>query len=117
MRAGPASAPSDDMLSPALASMGLTPLSEGWVGAWWLGFFVAAFITWLAALPVLGFPRVMPESRDLDAGDSETHGGRDAQQLEKLENKLAEGRVKVRTTKAGRRHRQSWAGPRYDVIR
>ncbi|XP_043190630.1 solute carrier organic anion transporter family member 4A1-like isoform X1 [Amphibalanus amphitrite] len=83
-----------DFVTVDARSMGLSPGSEGWVGAWWLGFFIASFVTWLAALPVLAFPRVLPQSRDLDSGDTETHGGRDAQQLEKLENKLAEGRAK-----------------------
>ena len=65
------------------------------MGAWWLGFFIASFITWIAALPVLAFPRVLPQSRDLDEGETETHGGRDTQQLEKMEGKLAEGKAKV----------------------
>ena len=59
---------------------------------------MAAFVTWIAALPVLAFPRVLPQSRDLDSGDSEAHGARDARQLEKMESKLAEGRAKVSHT-------------------
>ena len=69
------------------------------MGAWWVGFFAASFITWLAAIPVLAFPRELPAAKELDADTSEMHGGRGAEEMEKIQNKLAEGNVKVGETR------------------
>ncbi|XP_060942432.1 solute carrier organic anion transporter family member 2B1 isoform X2 [Limanda limanda] len=41
-----------------------------WVGAWWLGFLVAAGLLFLAALPYLFFPRVMPREDEADDAES-----------------------------------------------
>jgi len=83
-----------DFMTADIKGLGLTPRSEGWVGAWWVGFFAASFITWLAAIPVLAFPRELPAAKELDADTSEMHGGRGAEEMEKIQNKLAEGNVK-----------------------
>ncbi|CAN7998728.1 unnamed protein product [Ixodes hexagonus] len=49
-------------------SLGMTTVSSGWVGAWWLGFFGASIVAFLTALPVASFPRVLPGARkDEDA--------------------------------------------------
>ncbi|NWV86582.1 SO2B1 protein, partial [Dasyornis broadbenti] len=43
------------------AEVQLTPKDPRWVGAWWLGFLVAASLVALSALPYFFFPREMPK--------------------------------------------------------
>ncbi|XP_064480881.1 solute carrier organic anion transporter family member 4A1-like [Ornithodoros turicata] len=59
--------------------LGLTTSSGVWVGAWWLGFVVSAFLAFLAALPISAFPKILPGSLRIQAQKkSEMH-----QKLEK----------------------------------
>ncbi|UYV75934.1 SLCO4A1 [Cordylochernes scorpioides] len=41
-------------------SLGLTPASSVWVGAWWISFVLSTFIGVLVALPILSFPKTLP---------------------------------------------------------
>lgn len=43
------------------AEVQLTNKDPRWVGAWWLGFLVAASLVALSALPYFFFPREMPK--------------------------------------------------------
>ncbi|XP_031786219.1 solute carrier organic anion transporter family member 4A1 isoform X3 [Nasonia vitripennis] len=45
--------------------LGLTPDSNVWIGAWWVGFLAAAVICFVIALPLLAFPAVLPGSEEL----------------------------------------------------
>jgi hypothetical protein len=40
--------------------LGLTPESNVWVGAWWIGFLLSAILCGLLALPLLAFPASLP---------------------------------------------------------
>ncbi|XP_055641042.1 solute carrier organic anion transporter family member 4A1 [Toxorhynchites rutilus septentrionalis] len=68
-----------DMFVVDSSSLGLTPHSKVWVGAWWIGFvFMAAFCL-LLALPILAYPRALPGSEKLEKV-SEAHKGDVGQQ-------------------------------------
>ncbi|XP_043288707.1 solute carrier organic anion transporter family member 4A1 isoform X2 [Venturia canescens] len=58
------------------ATIGLTPDSNVWIGAWWIGFLAAAVICFAVAIPLLAFPAILPGSEEL-AKDriSEAHKG------------------------------------------
>jgi len=43
-----------------LFRLGLTPNSNVWVGAWWIGFLIAAILCAILALPLLAFPPALP---------------------------------------------------------
>ncbi|XP_047357253.1 solute carrier organic anion transporter family member 4A1 isoform X8 [Vespa velutina] len=45
--------------------IGLTPDSNVWVGAWWIGFLAAAVICFVIAIPLLAFPPALPGSEEL----------------------------------------------------
>ncbi|CAH1772290.1 unnamed protein product [Owenia fusiformis] len=46
-----------------------------WVGAWWLGFLLTAFLSLLVALPLSAFPRDLPGAAAIRASrQSESHG-------------------------------------------
>lgn len=56
--------------------MGLTPQSNVWVGAWWIGFLVMSGFNILIGLIFLGFPAQLPGSEELKLERvSEAHGG------------------------------------------
>jgi hypothetical protein len=40
--------------------LGLTPNSNVWVGAWWIGFLLAAIMCAILAVPLLAFPPALP---------------------------------------------------------
>ena len=41
---------------------GLDPMHPDWVGAWWTGFIMAGVTAILSAIPLLMFPRKLPEA-------------------------------------------------------
>lgn len=45
----------------SIFSLGLTPYSKVWVGAWWCGFVIMAIFCFLLAIPILGFPPALPD--------------------------------------------------------
>uniref|UniRef100_A0AAG5DGR6 Solute carrier organic anion transporter family member n=2 Tax=Anopheles atroparvus TaxID=41427 RepID=A0AAG5DGR6_ANOAO len=63
-----------DMFVVDASTLGLTPHSKVWVGAWWIGFvFMAAFCL-LLAIPILAYPSALPGSEKLQKV-SEAHRG------------------------------------------
>lgn len=48
-------------------ALGLTSASSVWVGAWWIGFVMAAGIGVLVAIPLAGFPKVLPGALKIQA--------------------------------------------------
>ncbi|KAG9468747.1 hypothetical protein GDO78_022032, partial [Eleutherodactylus coqui] len=53
----------------------LTPSDPRWIGAWWLGFIVAASIVALSAIPYFFFPREMPREQVTDESAEEGKPG------------------------------------------
>ncbi|XP_026470716.1 solute carrier organic anion transporter family member 4A1-like [Ctenocephalides felis] len=54
--------------------IGLTPQSNVWIGAWWIGFIFGAIICFLLALPIIAYPSSLPGSEELrNARVSEAH--------------------------------------------
>jgi hypothetical protein len=49
--------------------LGLTPNSNVWVGAWWIGFLLSAFLCTILAVPVLAFPPALPGKFSLSLED------------------------------------------------
>lgn len=47
--------------------LGLTAASNVWVGAWWLGFILAASIGLLVAIPLTAFPKLLPGAQKIKA--------------------------------------------------
>lgn len=57
-------------------TIGITPSSSIWIGAWWVGFIVSAFICFFVALPLLAFPYELPGAEEIRASKvSEAHEG------------------------------------------
>ncbi|XP_058810314.1 solute carrier organic anion transporter family member 4A1 isoform X2 [Phymastichus coffea] len=54
-----------DFLRVDPAQIGLTPDSDVWIGAWWIGFLAGALICLAVAFPILAFPAILPGSEDL----------------------------------------------------
>ncbi|CAL1676917.1 unnamed protein product [Lasius platythorax] len=54
-----------DFLTVDSTTIGLTPDSNVWIGAWWIGFLAAAVICFIIAVPVLAFPAALPGSEEL----------------------------------------------------
>ncbi|XP_077557848.1 solute carrier organic anion transporter family member 4A1-like isoform X1 [Haemaphysalis longicornis] len=48
-------------------SIGLTPSSNVWIGAWWIGFIIAGCLALLVSLPIFGFPKALPGAAALQA--------------------------------------------------
>lgn len=55
----------------------LTPESDVWVGAWWLGFVIIGLLLCLASIPLLAFPRDLPGIPDVDNTPNATYETRD----------------------------------------
>ncbi|CAM6001385.1 unnamed protein product, partial [Sphagnum balticum] len=45
--------------------LGLTPSSNVWVGAWWIGFLIGAAFGLFIAIPLLAFPKTLPGTNQL----------------------------------------------------
>ncbi|XP_077520031.1 solute carrier organic anion transporter family member 4A1-like [Amblyomma americanum] len=45
------------------SQLGMDSSSTNWVGAWWIGFFGASIVMFLAAFPVASFPRELPTAK------------------------------------------------------
>ncbi|KAF4518204.1 hypothetical protein B566_EDAN005929 [Ephemera danica] len=56
-----------DVLLVDPAQLGLTPESNVWVGAWWIGFLISAVLCVLVAVPLLAFPASLPGASELQA--------------------------------------------------
>ncbi|XP_029156847.1 solute carrier organic anion transporter family member 4A1 isoform X2 [Nylanderia fulva] len=54
-----------DFLTVDSTTIGLTPDSNVWIGAWWIGFLAAAVVCFIIAVPVLAFPAILPGSEEL----------------------------------------------------
>ncbi|KAM7352109.1 organic anion transporting polypeptide 26F isoform 1-T1 [Cochliomyia hominivorax] len=54
-----------DFLQVDATDLSLTSASKVWIGAWWIGFVVAAFVCFLLSIPILGYPRSLPGSEKL----------------------------------------------------
>ncbi|XP_050346864.1 solute carrier organic anion transporter family member 4A1 [Nymphalis io] len=57
-------------------TLGITPLSSSWIGAWWIGFILSAVLCLVVALPLLAFPYELPGAAEIRASKiSEAHEG------------------------------------------
>ncbi|XP_043261056.1 solute carrier organic anion transporter family member 4A1 isoform X1 [Colletes gigas] len=54
-----------DFITVDATEIGLTPDSNVWVGAWWIGFLAAAVMSFIIAIPILAFPAALPGSEEL----------------------------------------------------
>ncbi|XP_069678542.1 solute carrier organic anion transporter family member 4A1 isoform X2 [Periplaneta americana] len=74
-----------DFLSVDPGELGLTPNSNVWVGAWWIGFLLAAVMCALLAVPLLAFPPALPGAAALQAEKvSEAHGNSKTEAFSKI---------------------------------
>ncbi|GLG98076.1 Solute carrier organic anion transporter family member [Gryllus bimaculatus] len=74
-----------DFVTVDSAEMGLTPNSNVWVGAWWIGFLFAGALCLLLAAPLMAFPPALPGAAELQAQKvSEAHGDSRAQAFSKV---------------------------------
>ncbi|KAJ0182819.1 hypothetical protein K1T71_002188 [Dendrolimus kikuchii] len=65
-----------DFVSVESETLGITPSSSVWIGAWWIGFILSALLCLIVALPLLAFPYELPGAADIRAAKvSEAHEG------------------------------------------
>ncbi|PSN43734.1 Solute carrier organic anion transporter family member 4A1 [Blattella germanica] len=68
-----------------VSRLGLTPNSNVWVGAWWIGFLLAALMCAVLAVPLLAFPPALPGAAALQAEKvSEAHGNSKTEAFSKI---------------------------------
>ncbi|KPJ15355.1 Solute carrier organic anion transporter family member 4A1 [Papilio machaon] len=57
-------------------TIGITPQSSVWIGAWWVGFLLSALLCLAVALPLLAFPHELPGAAEIRASKvCEAHEG------------------------------------------
>ncbi|XP_050680474.1 solute carrier organic anion transporter family member 4A1 isoform X2 [Leptidea sinapis] len=65
-----------DFATVSSESLGITPLSSVWIGAWWIGFIFSAILCLVVAIPLLAFPYELPGAEEIRAAKvSEAHEG------------------------------------------
>ncbi|XP_030829864.1 solute carrier organic anion transporter family member 4A1 [Strongylocentrotus purpuratus] len=47
-------------------SLGLSPDSVLWIGAWWIGFITSGTMALIVALPLIGFPKYLPDAKNIN---------------------------------------------------
>ncbi|XP_038207850.1 solute carrier organic anion transporter family member 4A1 isoform X1 [Zerene cesonia] len=63
-----------DFATVSSETLGITPSSSVWIGAWWIGFILSAIICLFVALPLLAFPHELPGAAEIRAAKvSEAH--------------------------------------------
>ncbi|XP_048489286.1 solute carrier organic anion transporter family member 4A1 isoform X1 [Plutella xylostella] len=65
-----------DFITVDSSTVGITPLSSVWVGAWWVGFILSALLCLVVAVPLLAFPHELPGAAEIRSSKvSEAHEG------------------------------------------
>ncbi|XP_044583037.1 solute carrier organic anion transporter family member 4A1 isoform X1 [Cotesia glomerata] len=54
-----------DFLTTDSKTIGMTPDSNVWIGAWWIGFVAATVVCIVVAIPIIAFPPSLPGSEEL----------------------------------------------------
>ncbi|XP_061385578.1 solute carrier organic anion transporter family member 4A1 isoform X1 [Danaus plexippus] len=63
-----------DFLTVDSETLGITPVSSVWIGAWWVGFILSAVLCLVVAVPLLAFPYELPGADEIKASKvSEAH--------------------------------------------
>ncbi|XP_030021083.2 solute carrier organic anion transporter family member 4A1 isoform X1 [Manduca sexta] len=65
-----------DFLTVDSGTLGITPQSSVWIGAWWIGFILSTLLCLIVAIPLLAFPHELPGAAEIRASKvSEAHEG------------------------------------------
>ncbi|XP_026319566.1 solute carrier organic anion transporter family member 4A1 [Hyposmocoma kahamanoa] len=65
-----------DFLTVDSETLGVTPVSSVWIGAWWVGFILSAVLCLIVAIPLLAFPYELPGAAEIRSSKiSEAHEG------------------------------------------
>ncbi|XP_049876668.1 solute carrier organic anion transporter family member 4A1 [Pectinophora gossypiella] len=65
-----------DFVTVDAETVGITPVSSVWIGAWWVGFIFSAVLCLVVAIPILAFPHELPGAEEIRASKiSEAHEG------------------------------------------
>ncbi|CAB3239506.1 unnamed protein product [Arctia plantaginis] len=63
-----------DFLSVDSQTLGITPISSVWIGAWWVGFILSVLLCLIVAIPLMAFPHELPGAEEIRASKvSEAH--------------------------------------------
>ncbi|XP_008554726.1 solute carrier organic anion transporter family member 4A1 isoform X1 [Microplitis demolitor] len=54
-----------DFLTTDPGTIGMTPDSNVWIGAWWIGFVAATIVCIIVAIPIIAFPASLPGAEEL----------------------------------------------------
>ncbi|XP_068085065.1 solute carrier organic anion transporter family member 4A1 [Anabrus simplex] len=74
-----------DVFTVDTTELGLTPSSNVWVGAWWIGFLLAGAVCLCLAFPLLAFPPALPGAAAIQADRvSEAHGNTRTETFSKI---------------------------------